>query len=79
VKLARDVFDAVFAECESFEAGRVGTDLAYLLGAIVDDPENTAFVDWSPGIHESKLPGILRARFPAESSLWKYIVVDTED
>jgi len=47
-KLARDVFNAVFDSFEDFREEDVGKDLAYLMGAILDDTDKEdVFVDWS--------------------------------
>lgn len=75
--LARDVFAAVFDECETFTEDDVGKDLAYLMGAILDDSEKEdVFVDWSKEIMDQKpaIHGTLKVVFESpKEDVWKFI------
>ena len=75
VTLVQEVFNAVFDNCESFREDNVGADLAYLLGAFVQDHPDEAWVDWSEEVMP-KLPAlahILYARFPPNHPVWLFI------
>jgi hypothetical protein len=75
--LAAKVFQAVADEFASFNEEGVGADLAYLLGAILDDSNRqSGFVDWSRDCVGPVAPAILdvlRRSFPEESPLWGFI------
>jgi hypothetical protein len=79
-QLAAEVFDVAIKSFEVFGEQNVGADLAYLMGAIVDEPENASFVDWSPDVinREVAILKPLRAHFPPEHSFWKFVVLDAE-
>lgn len=74
-KTAHEVFSAVLDKTESFEHQNIGTDLAYLLGAIVD-PSGEGIVDWSQEVRDEPpaLLAILRERLPKGHPGWKHIV-----
>lgn len=78
-KLARDVFAAVFDECETFTEDDVGKDLAYLMGAILDDSEQKdCHVDWTTEVMGSEpyLLKLLKTIYPESSAVWKFIIMD---
>ena len=78
-KLARDVFNAVFDECETFTEDDVGKDLAYLMGAILDDSEkDDCHVDWTDELMGCKPQclTILERVFTEEHPVWKFIIKD---
>ncbi len=67
--LMKDVYTAVLVSTETFR-GRVGADLAYLLGAIAsvgDDKKKCAF---SP---RSRIVKILKAHFSEDHTVWSFI------
>lgn len=72
---AHEVFSAILDATESFDHQGIGTDLAYLLGAIVD-PSGEGFVDWSSVVRDEPpaLLAILRERLPKDHAVWKHIV-----
>lgn len=72
---AHEVFSAVLNATESLELQNIGTDLAYLLGAIVE-PSGEGFVDWSKEVRDEPpaLLGILCERLPKDHAVWKHIV-----
>lgn len=72
---AHEVFSAVLEGTESFEHQDIGTDLAYLLGAIVD-PSGEGIVDWDPEVRDEPpaLLAVLRERLPKGHVAWKHIV-----
>lgn len=75
-KLARDVFNIVFDEVDSFKENDVGKDLAYLLGAILDDTDKVdTFVDWNAdGMPEHPIVlTILQTNYALGHSVWKFI------
>lgn len=78
-KLARDVFATVFDECETFTEDDVGKDLAYLMGAILDDTEKVdCHVDWTTEIMgtKPKCLVILERVYSEASVVWKFIIKD---
>jgi hypothetical protein len=75
-KLARDVFKKTYQAWDSFSQCRVGADLAYLLGAILDDSDSQdSFVDWDL-TGKPELYRILRQAFDSEHPIWKFIITD---
>ena len=70
--LLREVYNAVAQSVDSFEHDdRVGPDLAYLLGALLNDtvcawPEDRALVT------------ILRAHFPAGHPVYRFVEIEPE-
>lgn len=71
-QLARDVYKHVYGQVTSFEFDFVGEDLAYLLGALLDN-DFVEFADDRP------ILGILRPQFPPDSALWDYIDIVEDD
>lgn len=73
-RLAYEVYHAALLATESFEEDNIGSDLAYLMAAIV----NGTSVDWSDMPREIALLEILRTKFPGTHPIWKYILTDLE-
>lgn len=76
IALARRAFEVAFHAFESFEMDNIGVDLAYLMGAICDRPNQESQVDWSRGIRPQKpeLLRMLEAEFPESSPIWQFII-----
>lgn len=73
-KLARDVFEIFSKEFESFREDDIGNDLAYLMGAILDNTDKRdSFVDWSKNFVTPFVLTILREYFPKKHAVWKFI------
>jgi len=84
LRLIDEIFDAVYETTETFRLGNIGSDLAYLMGAIADDVhgEHYSQVDWSRdacGERKPKLLAILRKRFKYDHPVWNYIVLDEKE
>ena len=75
--LALEVGDVVFAEVESFRTYSIGSDLAYLMLAILSNVEHD-FVDWSEEGYggRPKLLDILWNHFAPDHEVWRYIGLD---
>ena len=71
-RLAREVFNAVFERCETFRENHLGSDLAYLLGAILDS-EKGSYVDWSEGVVHPNTVRHFQALFPPAHKVWHFI------
>lgn len=69
VALTTEVYDAVYVGTESFEVDNIGSDLAYLLGAILKHHK----CEWS---EEPPLFLVLRAAFGPEHPVWEYVQVE---
>jgi len=69
VDLIRELYKVVYREIESFEKQNIGTDMAYLVGAIVNDN----FCLWPP---DEPLLRLLTKNFPKEHQLWKYLAIE---
>lgn len=68
--LLREIYAHVRATAESFEqADRIGADLAYLLGAILND----RCCSWPA---ERPLVRLLQERYRPEHAVWKYLSVE---
>ncbi len=80
VTLARAVFAATFDAAETFRDMNIGSDLAYLMGAILaTGTGEDERVDWRAeeyGDVPPTLLEILRAQFPPTSPLWQFVVLD---
>lgn len=74
VELANEVYAKTFNSTESFADFGVGTDLAYLLAAIIQ-PDGQGAVDWSKAVMDKppRLCGILRRRFTSSHPVWGHI------
>ncbi len=75
VACARDVFDCAFGASETFRVDNIGADLAYLMGAILDD-DKESFVDWTRDAHGDMPPpllAILEKGLPRHPA-WRFIV-----
>ena len=70
-ELAYAVFAHVYSAADSFETDSIGSELAYLMGAILEDSS----FDAEPG---SELLKILQTGFPKDHELWGYIISITE-
>jgi hypothetical protein len=68
-QLAREVFNTCFNNTEAFRENHFGSDLSYLIGAIVDDVNS--FVDWTEC---QTILAKFREWFPPEHKVWLYIV-----
>lgn len=77
VKLAYTVYSTVHKETESFELNNIGSDLAYLLGAIVSPEYKHAYVDWSDG-EAAELLKIIRKCFGSRHRVWAFIILEGE-
>ena len=66
--LIREVYKAVFHETETFRKNNIGSDLAYLFGAIA----NNSVVSYT----KEPLLRLLRARFRVSHNIWKFIVIE---
>lgn len=64
--LAVQIYDWVHEHTESFEEDNIGSDLAYLMGAILKESAFEA-EDGCP------LVELLKSGFPSEHALWTYI------
>lgn len=75
--LAHEVFDCVFEETESFQEDHIGSQLAYLLGAITDyELPRDSFVDWSPSCDNTKaIYHLFKDKFPPWHPVWEFINV----
>lgn len=74
IHLATVVFDVCIQETESFEQEGIGTDLAYLLGAICKNN----MVEW----RKPTLPAlyfVLNKVFKKEHPVWSHIVIWEEE
>jgi hypothetical protein len=77
-ELANQVYNCAFEASESFREDSVGADVAYLMGAILDDPAKRSTVNWTRDDHSNRSPALLcalRAKFPPTSPLWNFIVL----
>ena len=83
LQLIDEVFDAAYDVTETFRLGNIGSDLAYLMGAIADEAHGEAgHVDWSKDAYGERPPAllkILRKRFEPSHAVWKYIILDSEE
>ena len=68
--LAFDVYSRVFDGTESFEIGNIGSDLAYLMGAILNPSGGS--VQWGKNEGLAILK-ILRRQCPREHMVWRII------
>jgi len=66
--LATDLYRLVFEYTETFEENKIGSDLAYLLGAILTN----GFVEWSAS-PERALVKLLQDCLPADHLIWNFI------
>lgn len=71
LQLAREVFDSVYNDSESFREYNLGSDLSYILGAIIDREYST--VDWSTPCCEVTL-NMFKRLFPEHHQVWNYII-----
>lgn len=70
--LANEVFDKAYDELESFRAaGTFGSDLAYLLGAIIAVDDEYAWVDWATDCDDTL--ALFRQWFPPDHQVWEFI------
>lgn len=75
--LALSVYETVFRETESFRESNVGVDLAYLLGAILKNTPDDAWLECaSDGGHEGIL-AVLTNAFPQSHSVWTFVRRET--
>lgn len=74
--LASDAYRAVLDGFESFSEDGVGVDLAYLMGAICKGGD--AVVDWADCESPRPIVWALREKFPKDSPLWDFIVLDED-
>lgn len=79
--LAHRIFDLVYEHTEVFYDHNVGSDLAYLMGAIVDvkNPLDS-FVDWSDNNMETPplLFEILKQNLPADHIVWEFVMIEED-
>ena len=64
--LMKTVYQTVYYGADTFSEGRLGEDLAYLMGAILTD----SVCEWD---EEEDLVALLREHFPLEHDVWGYI------
>jgi hypothetical protein len=78
LKLAKEIFDAVFNHFDTFRDDNIGADLAYLLGAILCDDD--ANVDWTEENYgnSGEVPKFIEESFPKDHPVWGFIVTDKE-
>jgi len=69
VDLIRELYKVVYREIESFEKQNIGADMAYLVGAIVNDN----FCLWPP---DEPILRLLTKSFPKEHQLWRYLIIE---
>jgi hypothetical protein len=69
--LARAVYETALGGTASFDAGQIGTDLAYLMGAILTGSQ----CQWTGG---RPLVGLLRQHFTPQHALWRYLEIQAE-
>lgn len=69
IALIRELYKAVYHETESFEKKNIGADLAYLVGAIVND----SICIWPAN---EPLLQLLMKNFPKTHQLWTYLAVE---
>ena len=74
-ELAFDVYMRIYEATESFDAGNIGSDLAYLMGAILS-PQAT-FVQRGK-CEEQFVLKILRRKYSPEHRVWSFIEVDAD-
>lgn len=71
-RLVRRIYDLVLKETESFEFGHIGTQLAYLFGAIVSGGR----VDVYAGVRDPNmgaLYAILLTKCPEDDLVWNHV------
>ena len=71
LKIAGEVFNAVWQNTESFELNNIGSLLAYLLGAIVTGTETDLNEHDSD---EGAFLALLREHLPAKHGVWRSII-----
>ena len=72
--LAFDVYMRAYEATESFEAENVGSDLAYLMGAILSPHAESVLWGKSEGLAILK---ILRQACPPKHKVWSFIDAET--
>ena len=65
LNLISEVYDSIYENTETFHEGFVGSDLAYLLGAVA---KNSVV-----SFKNEPILKILRSKFQSDHSVWKYI------
>ena len=69
-ELASDVYNRVFHDSDSFESDNIGSNLAYLMGAILRD----GWCEWS---EKEPFVQVLRGSYPdPDHPVWHYIIID---
>lgn len=66
--LARMVYNEIFAHCETFEEDDIGSDLAYIVGTILND-DTASFLSTRPIII------MLQKSFNSAHEIWAYVEV----
>lgn len=69
LELSREVYGVVLTESVTFH-GRLGGNLAYLLGAIASSTRKMEYCQFST---RSQIVTILRNHFPADHLVWEFI------
>ena len=72
LQLLRELYETVHNETESFEQEDVGADLAYLMGAVLED----SHCRWEA---DRPLVRLLRKHLPVSHVAWEYIHIETEE
>jgi hypothetical protein len=72
VRLLKELYEIVFDRTESFHAQRIGEDLAYLLGALL----NHNICEWPA---ERPLVVLLREQLGSDHPVWKFICISKPD
>jgi hypothetical protein len=72
LQLLRELYETAHNETESFEQEDVGADLAYLMGAVLED----SHCSWEA---DRPLVRLLREHLPSSHAAWEFIHIETEE
>ena len=70
VKLAREVFEAVYNSTETLEEDNIGSDLAYLVGGILCG----SYCEWEP---DRPIVKMLRQSFNKGHRIWAFVDIQS--
>ena len=68
IKLLHELYNTVFQQADSFEKRHIGSDLAYLMGAIVTD-------SWCMWDTKRSIVKIIKDSFKKDDKIWEYIKI----
>lgn len=77
LSLAREVFNAMFQEHETFHDDDLGAYLAYLMGAIIAEPDEQSSIDLFMDSEQGDVEFLaaLKRLFPVGHAVWKFVNV----